>query len=86
MTDKGLPPSKIKSLRLYWAGDPSVGIPSRGQEILGDPLIDLSIFDEEDWTPTLKQFRERLAGAFSVVEDGRPSVIFDFEEIDPDDR
>ncbi|MFW5983322.1 MAG: hypothetical protein ACOCQ4_02385 [bacterium] len=75
----------IKKVRLFWAGDPSVGI--FDQEILlkddnDDFLLDLTVYDEGDKKQILEDFRKSLAHTFELAGDGKPVVVFDFEDME----
>lgn len=73
---------KIGVAWLTWPGDPAVGIPERTITIKDNPLVDLTVFDEEDRSIVIAEFAKKLADAFEVIEDGRPKVMFDFEDED----
>lgn len=77
-------PSEIRHVVVAWEGDESVGI-FRHEINIGDPtdhscfLVDLDCYDQKEVSVVLDEFRQKLADAFEVIGDGRPSVTFDFE-------
>lgn len=71
---------QIHTAYAYWPGDMSVGIFPHTVTVAG-----LNIHPDEvgNGEPgDLEKFREELAKALAFVNDGMPTVTFDFEEVE----